>query len=175
MPVYFALRTPHCANQLPDGHASLAASLTLPLSKVVVVPWLLVKHRLLVASASWPSLILTMNIHKPRSAPTPPVLSPGLQSRATTEHAGDAGALYPHSSNGFDERCVIYAFSGTSSPGGSFASHNTPIPTCPLLLHPSLGHLSEKLGHFYSIQHCPSVSPAETLSIPCGPCQDVKS
>lgn len=94
MPVYFALGTPHHANQLPNGRAFLAASLIVPVSRVVVALWLLVvKHRLLVASASRPSLILTMSIHKPSSAPTTPIVSPGLQSRATIECLGDAGAL----------------------------------------------------------------------------------
>lgn len=110
---------------------------------------LVVNHRLLVVSVSRPSLMLTMDLLKPS---TPPVVSPGLQSRATTGHIGDVGRPHQHSSNGSDERCAICAFGGASSSGG-FLPHLTYPFQHALLLHPSLGRLSGQLGYFYFTQH----------------------
>lgn len=104
--------------------------------------WLLVvKHRLLVVSASRSSLILTIDVQKPSSAPTPSVASPCQQSRATIEHLGDAGAPHQHISDGL----VKGVSSGPSVEHhplvGLLPSPNIPFPTCPLLLHPFLVHL----------------------------------
>lgn len=58
-----------------------------------MAPWVLVvKCMFLAASTSGPSVLLTMDIHEPSSAATPPTVNSGLQSRATAEHLGDAGA-----------------------------------------------------------------------------------
>lgn len=66
--------------------------------------WLLVvKHRLWVGSPSRSSLILTIDIQNPSSAPTPSVVSPFQRSRATIEHLGDAGATQQHISDGLGE------------------------------------------------------------------------
>lgn len=112
-----------------------------------MAPWLLVvKPRFLVTSASRPSLILTMGIHKPSSAPTPPVVSAGLQSRGTTEHLGDAGAPHQHRSNGFDESCVIYTFCGASSSGGSLPHLTYPFQHAHCLFLPPLATCQGSLG-----------------------------
>lgn len=112
--------------------------------------------------------MLTMDLLKPS---TPPVVSPGLQSRATTGHIGDVGRPHQHSSNGSDERCAICAFGGASSSGGFLPHLTYPFQHAHCFFIPPLAACQGSLGIFTS----PSISARENLSIPWDPCQDVKS